>query len=229
MNQKYNILLVEDDARIRSFMETVLTSNGYNVLETDKARTALSMAASHNPDLMLLDLGLSDMDGQQVIRSVREWSNMPIVVVSARGHESDKVTALDNGADDYVTKPFGMAELLARIRAALRKKTAPAEQEALLGCDDLTLDVKRHQVRRAGNEILLTGREFALLEHLLRNQTLVLTREQLLESVWGYDYTGETNIVDVYIRYLRSKMDEGYSHKLLHTVRGVGYTLCRKD
>ena len=137
----------------------------------------------------------------------------------------DKVTGLDMGADDYITKPFSIEELLARIRVALRKQSKQAEDEKLLFCGDLSIDISRHLVMRNGREIALTGREFALLQYFMENKTLVLTREQVLEKVWGYAYAGETNVVDVYVRYLRNKMDDPFEKKLLHTVRGVGYVL----
>ncbi|MBQ6645911.1 MAG: response regulator transcription factor, partial [Clostridia bacterium] len=143
----------------------------------------------------------------------------------ARDAVMDKVTGLDTGADDYVTKPFSIEELLARIRVALRKRGSDADRETRLSLADLTMDVARRRVERAGQEIELTSREFALLKYFLENKTYVLTREQLLETVWGYDYLGETNVVDVYVRYLRGKIDEPFDKKLLHTVRGVGYVL----
>jgi len=178
MNQKISILLVEDDDRIRSFMEAVLTTNGYNILETTNARTALSMAASHNPDLMLLDLGLPDMDGQQVIRSIREWSRMPIVVVSARGQEKDKVSALDSGADDYVTKPFGTAELLARIRAALRNSVLRASggvtADAVFQFHGLVVDTDKRLVKVDDTPIHLTQIEYKIVALLARNAGKVL-------------------------------------------------------
>ena len=155
----------------------------------------------------------------------REGSSVPVIMLTARDAVMDKVTGLDMGADDYVTKPFSIEELLARIRAALRKQTVQKKEDSLLSCADLTVDVSRHRVTRGGKEIELTGREFSLLQFFMENKTIVLSRDQLLEKVWGYDYLGETNVVDVYVRYLRGKIDEGFEPKLLQTVRGVGYVL----
>ncbi|NLD83318.1 MAG: response regulator transcription factor, partial [Clostridiales bacterium] len=149
----------------------------------------------------------------------------PVIMLTARDAVMDKVTGLDMGADDYVTKPFSIEELLARIRAALRKESAREQENTLLSCAGLTLDVSRRRVSRDGKEIELTGREFSLLQMFLENKTIVLTRDQLLEKVWGYGYLGETNVVDVYVRYLRGKIDDPFDQKLLHTVRGVGYVL----
>ncbi|MBQ2957590.1 MAG: response regulator [Clostridia bacterium] len=234
MNQKYNILLVEDDARIRSFMETVLTSNGYNVLETDKARTALSMAASHNPDLMLLDLGLSDMDGQQVIRSVREWSNMPIVVVSARGHESDKVTALDNGADDYVTKPFGMAELLARIRAALRnsslRQNSSGASGTVIRIRGLMVDTEKRIVKVNDVPVHLTQIEYKIVALLSCNAGKVLTYDVILKEIWGPYASCDTQLLRVNMANIRRKIEKDPSMpEYITTEIGVGYRMADYD
>jgi len=229
MNQKISILLVEDDDRIRSFMETVLTSNGYNVLETTNARTALSMAASHNPDLMLLDLGLPDMDGQQVIRSVREWSRMPIVVISARGHEMDKVSALDNGADDYVTKPFGMAELLARIRAALRNsvmRTAPSAGGAVFQSRGLTVDMEKRMVKVDDIPVHLTQIEYKIVALLARNAGKVLTYEVILREVWGPYANCDTQLLRVNMANIRRKLEKDPSMpEYITTEIGIGYRL----
>lgn len=223
------ILLIEDEEKLARFIELELQHEGYTVIKEFDGRQGLARAEEGNCDLILLDIMLPSLNGLEVLRRLRKTHETPVIMLTARDAVMDKVTGLDMGADDYMTKPFSIEELLARIRACLRKQSAVKTEETLLSLDDLCMDVKRHLVTRNGQEISLTGREFALLQHLLENQTLVLSREQLLESVWGYDYVGETNIVDVYIRYLRGKMDEGFAHKLLHTVRGVGYTLCRKD
>ena len=224
------ILLIEDEEKLARFIELELKHEGYDVIKEFDGRLGLARAEEADADLILLDIMLPSLNGLEVLRRLRKTKNTPVIMLTARDAVMDKVTGLDMGADDYMTKPFSIEELLARIRAALRKGAAKeAENDALLQCEDLEMDVKRHAVRRSGKTITLTGREFALLQCFLENQTLVLSREQLLEKVWGYDYIGETNIVDVYIRYLRSKIDDGYVVKLLHTVRGVGYTLCRKD
>lgn len=224
------ILLIEDEEKLARFIELELRHEGYEVIKEYDGREGLSRAEMGGVDLILLDIMLPSLNGLEVLRRLRRTSQVPVIMLTARDAVMDKVTGLDMGADDYMTKPFSIEELLARIRAALRKQSAQQAEEKVLQCDDLRMDVSRHQVTRGGKEITLTGREFALLQFFLENQTLVLSREQLLEHVWGYEYAGETNIVDVYVRYLRAKMDDdAYQHKLLHTVRGVGYTLCRKD
>ena len=175
---------------------------------------------------ILLDIMLPGLNGLEVLRRLRKEENaLPVIMLTARDAVMDKVTGLDMGADDYITKPFSIEELLARIRAALRKQSAQKKEEAVMSCGDLIVDVSRHRVTRGGKEIELTSREFSLLQFFMENKTLVLTRDQLLEKVWGYGYLGETNVVDVYVRYLRGKIDEGDDHKLLQTVRGVGYVL----
>ena len=169
---------------------------------------------------------LPGLNGLEVLRRLRKNDDhVPVIMLTARDAVMDKVTGLDMGADDYVTKPFSIEELLARIRAALRKQITQKKEGDLLICADLTVDVSRHRVTRGGKEIELTGREFSLLQFFMENKTIVLSRDQLLEKVWGYDYLGETNVVDVYVRYLRGKVDEGFEPKLLQTVRGVGYVL----
>jgi len=220
-----NILLVEDEEKLARFVELELTHEGYQVDKAFDGRTGLEKAEQGGFDLVLLDIMLPGLNGLEVLRRLRKSSQVPVIMLTARDAVMDKVTGLDTGADDYVTKPFSIEELLARIRAALRKQSSPQKEESLLTCGDLTVDVSRHRVTRQGKEIELTGREFSLLHIFMENKTIVLSREQLLEKVWGYDYLGETNVVDVYVRYLRGKIDEGYENKLLHTVRGVGYVL----
>ena len=219
------ILLVEDEEKLARFVELELTHEGYQVDKAFDGRKGLEMAEGGGYDLLLLDIMLPQLNGLEVLRRLRRTSQMPVIMLTARDAVMDKVTGLDMGADDYVTKPFSIEELLARIRAALRKETARGQESSLLSFAGLTLDVSRRRVTRDGKEIELTGREFALLQMFLENKTLVLTRDQLLEKVWGYAYMGETNVVDVYVRYLRSKIDDPFDQKLLHTVRGVGYVL----
>ena len=219
------ILLVEDEEKLARFVELELTHEGYQVDKAFDGRTGLDMAESGKHDLILLDIMLPGLNGLEVLRRLRRSSHTPVIMLTARDAVMDKVTGLDTGADDYVTKPFSIEELLARIRAALRKNAGDGGAETQLYCGDLTMDAARRRVERAGREIELTGREFALLKYFLENKTYVLTREQLLEKVWGYEYLGETNVVDVYVRYLRNKIDEDHEKKLLHTVRGVGYVL----
>ena len=219
------ILLVEDEEKLARFVELELKHEGYEVEKAFDGRTGLEMAETGGFDLMLLDIMLPGINGLEVLRRIRKASSLPVIMLTARDAVMDKVTGLDMGADDYITKPFSIEELLARIRVALRKGTARAEENASFSCADLCLDPARHRVTRGGQEIELTGREFALLQYFLENKTHVLTREQVLSHVWGYQYMGETNVVDVYVRYLRNKIDDPFEQKLLHTVRGVGYVL----
>ena len=228
MKPTIRILVIEDERNILSFITSVLESQNYQVISASNATEGLSQAASSTPDLILLDLGLPDLDGTEVIQKIRTWSAVPILVISARTQEQDKVLALDLGADDYITKPFAIEELLARIRVTLRQHK-PAEKEKYEGGNltfgELSMDTARHTVTCGGKLLELTVKEFGLLQALLENVSIVLTREQLLERVWGYDYFGETNVVDVYIRYLRSKLEEVSDVKYIQTVRGVGYVI----
>ena len=219
------ILLVEDEEKLARFIELELTHEGYQVDKAFDGRSGLTAAENGRYDLMLLDIMLPELNGLEVLRRIRRVSGLPVILLTARDAVMDKVTGLDTGADDYITKPFSIEELLARIRAALRRKAAHAQKETLFSLAGLTLDVSRRRVTRDGREIELTGREFSLLQYFMENATIVLTREQLLEAVWGYAYLGETNVVDVYVRYLRGKIDDGFEKKLLHTVRSVGYVL----
>ena len=219
------ILLVEDEEKLARFIELELIHEGYQVAKAFDGRSGLTAAENGRYDLMLLDIMLPELNGLEVLRRIRRVSGLPVILLTARDAVMDKVTGLDTGADDYITKPFSIEELLARIRAALRRKAAHAQKETLFSLAGLTLDVSRRRVTRDGREIELTGREFSLLQYFMENATIVLTREQLLEAVWGYAYLGETNVVDVYVRYLRGKIDDGFEKKLLHTVRGVGYVL----
>ena len=219
------ILLVEDEEKLARFVELELTHEGYQVEKAFDGRKGLEMAEGGGYDLMLLDIMLPELNGLEVLRRLRRSSQLPVIMLTARDAVMDKVTGLDMGADDYITKPFSIEELLARIRAALRKQSAQKKEDGTLSCADLTVDVSRHRVTRGGKEIELTGREFALLQYFMENKTLVLSRDQLLEQVWGYGYLGETNVVDVYVRYLRNKIDDGFEPKLIQTVRGVGYVL----
>ena len=220
-----NILIVEDEEKLARFVELELTHEGYSVGKASDGRTGLEMALSGKYDLCLLDIMLPELSGLEVLRRLRKSSDLPVLLVTARDAVMDKVSGLDLGAQDYITKPFAIEELLARIRAALRDAGSREAQSQLLICGRLTLDRARHIVRYDGTEIRLTGREFLLLETLMLNKTIVLSRETLMEKVWGYDYMGETNVVDVYIRFLRSKIDDVFGVKLIHTVRSVGYVI----
>jgi len=217
------ILLIEDEQKIARFVELELTHEGYEVVKAEDGRKGLELAEKGGWDLLLLDIMLPGLNGLEVLRRLRKSSDLPVIMLTARDAVMDKVTGLDMGADDYITKPFSIEELLARIRSALRKKQTSALPTTTIG--PLQMDIARHLVTCKGEAVDLTGREFALLQMLMENQSIVLSREILMEKVWGYDFVGETNIVDVYIRYLRGKIDEAFHVKLLHTVRGVGYTL----
>jgi DNA-binding response OmpR family regulator len=184
----------------------------------------LELALSGIFDIIILDIMLPGLNGMEVLRRIRRSSSVPVVMLTARDTIVDKVTGLDGGADDYMTKPFEIEELLARIRNALRKKNGSVQPKALSACG-LILDVDKHEASVNGTPVELTKKEFDLLQYLLENKGIVLSRETLLEKVWGFDYAGETNAVDVYIRYLRGKIDEVYGIKLIHTVRGVGYVI----
>ena len=220
------ILLVEDEEKLTRMVELELQYEGYQVEKAFDGRTGLELALGGGFDLVLLDIMLPALSGMEVLRRLRRESQVPVIMLTARDTVVDKVSGLDMGADDYVTKPFAIEELLARIRAALRKRPArPAEEAPLLTAGPLVMDTERHEVTVNGQSVALTRREFDLLRCLLEHKEKVLTREALLDQVWGFDFAGETNAVDVYVRFLRSKLDEQFHFKLIHTVRGVGYTI----
>ena len=223
------ILLVEDEEKLARMVELELKYEGYQVDKAADGRTGLDMAQTGDYDLILLDIMLPALNGMEVLRRLRRESLVPVIMLTARDTVMDKVAGLDAGADDYITKPFAIEELLARIRAALRNKAEGAAevpgQVGKLMAGPLTMDVDRHEVSVNGQEVELTRREFDLLRYLLENKEKVVTREVLLDNVWGFDFVGETNTVDVYIRFLRSKIDERFHIKLIHTVRGVGYVI----
>ena len=226
------ILLVEDEEKLARMVELELKYEGYQVDKAADGRTGLDMAQTGDYDLILLDIMLPALNGMEVLRRLRRESLVPVIMLTARDTVMDKVAGLDAGADDYITKHFAIEELLARIRAALRNKAEGAAevpgQVGKLMAGPLTMDVDRHEVSVNGQEVELTRREFDLLRYLLENKEKVVTREVLLDNVWGFDFVGETNTVDVYIRFLRSKIDERFHIKLIHTVRGVGYVI-RED
>jgi two-component system, OmpR family, KDP operon response regulator KdpE len=220
------VLVVEDEPEMRKFIRASLSSHGYRVIEAERASEAISLSTSHNPQLILLDLGLPDGDGIELTRQLREWSNVPIIVISARGREEDKVAALDAGADDYLTKPFGVNELLARMRVAQRHAQAtesPSAQQLDLG--DVRLDLSRREVTRAGEPVHLTPTEYRLLVLLARHAGKVLTHRQILKEVWGPHAT-QTHYVRVQMAELRKKIEADPARpKLLVTEPGVGYRL----
>lgn len=218
-----SILLVEDEEKLARMVEMELKYEGYQVEKAFDGRSGLQKARSGEFDLILLDIMLPQLSGMEVLRRLRKESQVPVIMLTARDSVMDKVSGLDSGANDYVTKPFAIEELLARIRNALRNKGEKKGQ--ILTAGDLSMDVERHTVTVRGEQVELTKKEFDLLRHLLENKGRVLTREALLDSVWGFDFVGETNSVDVYIRFLRSKLDEAFHMKLIYTVRGVGYVI----
>jgi DNA-binding response OmpR family regulator len=219
------ILLVEDEEKLARMVEMELKYEGYQVEKALDGRKGLELALGGSFDLVLLDIMLPQLSGMEVLRRLRRESQVPIIMLTARDSVVDKVAGLDSGADDYITKPFAIEELLARIRAALRSKGGQGTQNIPLSAGPLVMDVDKHQVTVRGRNVELTKKEFDLLRHLLENKGRVLTRETLLDAVWGFDFVGETNSVDVYIRFLRSKLDDAFDLKLIHTVRGVGYVI----
>jgi two-component system KDP operon response regulator KdpE len=222
------LLLIEDEPQMRRFLRTALGANDYRLVEAETAKEGLAQAAARNPDVILLDLGLPDRDGLEVARELREWSATPIIVLSARGREEDKVKALDLGADDYLTKPFGVEELLARIRVALRHAAMPpgTAPEPVFEAGDLRVDLPARRVWRAGEEIHLTPTEYKLLTTLVRHAGKVLTHRQLLKEVWGSNYVNQSHYVRVYLAQLRQKIEADPARpRLLLTEPGVGYRL----
>ena len=219
--RKYKILLVEDDAQITRVLRLELEHEGYEV-ETAADGLAGLEKALKEPDLVVLDLMLPKLDGMEVCARVRAKSRVPIIMLTAKDRIPDRVAGLNRGADDYVVKPFSIEELLARIRVRLRER---APHENVLRVKDLVMDRDRHEVTRAGKPIHLTAKEYALLEYLLLHRNKVHSRDELFNGVWGSDFLGDSNLIDVYIRYLRGKIDEGFDERLIQTVRGVGYAL----
>ncbi|HIR78385.1 MAG TPA: response regulator transcription factor [Candidatus Egerieenecus merdigallinarum] len=218
------ILIVEDEKKIARFLELELQHEGYEVQTAGDGRTGLSLALSWEPDLMILDLMLPGLSGIEVCRRLRHDSDLPIIMLTAKDDVSDKVMGLDMGADDYMTKPFAIEELLARIRVGLKKHRAGRSTALpVLTAGKLRVEPASYSVSYDGKPIALTKKEFDLLRYLMEHRDTAVTRDTLLCDVWGYDYAGDTNIVDVYIRYLRQKIDEPFRIKTIHTIRAVGY------
>ncbi|MGI6119599.1 MAG: response regulator transcription factor [Desulfosporosinus sp.] len=217
------ILIIEDEEKIARFIELELGYEGYTTTKAFDGRTGLELAETGEFDLILLDIMLPQLSGMEVLRRIRRTSSVPIIMLTARDSVVDKVSGLDSGANDYITKPFAIEELLARIRTALRNTVL--EDVKVLSASGLLLDPGRRTVTMHGTPIELTKREFDLLHYLLKNKGLVISRETLLDNVWGFDFAGETNAVDVYVRFLRGKIDEVFGIKLIHTIRGVGYVI----
>jgi two-component system response regulator MprA len=217
------VLVVEDDEDIADVLRRSLRQEGHEVRTAGDGEEALGMAAEFVPDLVILDLGLPKLDGVEVCRKLRAAGDVPILILTARTETGDRVEGLDAGADDYLVKPFERAELLARIRALLRRR--PPRGTASLTVGDLVLNPGTREVTRGERVVELTNREFELLEFLMRNERLVISRERLLEEVWGYDPTSMTNTIDVFISNLRRKLEEGGEERILHTKRGAGYVV----
>ena len=218
------ILIVEDERKIARFLELELQHEGYEVATAGDGRSGLEKALTWKPDLMILDLMLPELSGIEVCRRLRHESDLPIIMLTAKDDVSDKVMGLDMGADDYMTKPFAIEELLARIRVCLKKHRASAAPVSnILTAGKLTLDPTKYAAAWDGKPVALTKKEFDLLKYLMEHKGQAVTRDALLSDVWGYDYAGDTNVVDVYIRYLRHKIDEPFGVKTIHTIRAVGY------
>ena len=226
------VLIVEDERRIARFLQMELEHEGCTTAVEDNGSRACERLAREEYDIVLLDVMLPGLDGFSVCRKVREFSQVPIIMLTARDDIEDKVQGLDIGADDYITKPFAVPELLARMRVVLRRQAAASGGEAgqdsgeeVLSIKSLSMYIARHEVMVGKVPVELTKKEYDLLEYMLRNKRTVLSRDQILSNVWGYDYMGDTNVVDVYIRYLRQKLDDKFGEKYIHTMRGVGYVI----
>ena len=225
MSEPLRILVVDDERAIRRFLDVTLSANHYQIFEAESGRIALDAIAIHRPDLVILDLGLPDMDGVDVVRAIREWSQIPVLILSVRDQESQKIAALDAGADDYLTKPFGMGELMARLRVAMRHMTG-TNQEAIFVSGELEVDLTRRLVRVAGAEVQLTPTEYDLLRILIHHAGKVLTHHQLLKEVWGQGYEEEMHLLRVNISNLRRKLEPEPSRpRYIITEPGVGYRL----
>ncbi|MBP8303194.1 MAG: response regulator [Phycisphaerae bacterium] len=223
------VLVVDDEVQIRRLLRIALEANGYRMIEAAGGQDGLTQAATRRPDVVLLDLGLPDLDGVTVIKRLREWSHVPVVVLSVRERDEDKIAALDQGADDYVTKPFSTAELLARLRVALRH-ALPATDSAVFRTGDLEVDLASRRVTLKGEEVRLTATEYALLRLLVRHAGKVLTHRHLLQEAWGPDYVGQTHYLRVYMARLREKLESVPSEpELIITELGVGYRLLLKE
>jgi two-component system, OmpR family, KDP operon response regulator KdpE len=225
------ILVIDDEPQIRKFLRISLNAYGYKVIEAAHGQDGIRKSATESPDLVILDLGLPDLDGQEVITRIREWSKVPIIVLSVRAAEGEKVAALDQGADDYVTKPFGIHELLARVRAVLRARRQDGKSPpAVMTIGDLSIDIPRRRVRVAGVEIKLSRKEFALLRLLARHAGRIVTHQHLLREVWGPAHEHETHYLRIYIGHLRQKLgDDPADPRYISNEPGVGYRLLEAD
>ena len=226
MSQPTTVLVIDDEPQIRKFLRISLASQGYNVLEAATGAEGLSQVALNRPDVVVLDLGLPDMDGQQVLRDIREWSSVPVLVLSVRASEAQKVQALDSGANDYVTKPFGIQEFLARIRALLRQAPSGDAQEVALEIGPLTIDLAYRRVLLDGVEVALTRKEYAVLAQLSRHPGRVITQQQLLKDIWGPTHLENSHYLRIVVGHLRQKLaDDPTNPRFIATEPGVGYRL----
>lgn len=230
-DRRPRILIVDDEPQIRKFLRISLTAHGYDVVEAARGGDGIERCATEQPDLVVLDLGLPDMDGQEVIARIREWSTVPIVVLSVRAGEADKVAALDGGANDYVGKPFGIAELLARVRAALRTRSIQAgEPPSEIVAGDLHVDLARRTVKVAGKEVKLSRKEFEILGLLARNAGRIVTHQHMLRSVWGPAHEHQVHYLRVYVGHIRAKLgDDPADPRYVANEPGVGYRLLEPD
>ena len=219
------ILLIEDEEKIARFVELELTHEGYEVTKSFNGREGLELAESGNYQLILLDVMLPELNGLDVLRRLRRTSDIPVIMLTARDAVMDKVSGLDAGADDYITKPFAIEELLARIRVIFKTRVSAERQTRKMSVNGVTMDIDRHEVTYGDEIIELNNREYELVHTLMENKNIVLNRDQLMNTVCGYDYMGETNIIDVYVRYIRAKIDDRFGIKFISTVRGVGYVI----
>ncbi|MHB9940599.1 DNA-binding response regulator [Clostridium sporogenes] len=222
---KERILIVEDEVKISRFLQLELQYEGYEIEQAYDGREGLDKALNEKYDLILLDIMLPKLNGMEVCRRIRQISDIPIIMLTAKDETTDIVMGLDTGADDYITKPFAIEELLARIRAALKRKKLEEKDSNTISIKGLELDLDKHIVSYNQQIIDLTKTEFDLLKFFMENKNIALNRDQILNKVWGFDYLGDTNVVDVYVRYLRTKIDNKYSERFIYTIRGVGYLL----
>ena len=224
------VLVIDDELQIRKLLEMALTSYGYTAHLAATGQEGLMLAVSMHPDLVIVDLGLPDMDGKDVVTRLREWSSVPIIVLTAREQEQEKIAALDKGADDYVTKRFSMGELMARMRVCLRRFCHSEEQKPVLSCGGISMDLLQHKVLMEGREVKLTPTEYELLKYMLKNAGKVLTHKQILKAVWGNDYDEDLHYIRIYMRQLRRKIEKDPAQpKYLLTEAGVGYRLSGGD
>lgn len=217
------VLVIEDEVKLARFIELELTYEGYEVIISNDGREGLDLFFEKNPDVVLLDLMLPSLTGIEICRRIRKYSSTPIIMLTAKGEVIDKVVGLDSGADDYITKPFAIEEVLARVRVAIKRNETNIKASNIIEIGNISIDQSKRTVKVNDEYVELTKREYELLFYLVLNKNIVTTRDQILDEVWGYNYVGETNVVDVYIRYLRTKIDDKYNIKLIHTIRGVGY------